>query len=71
MLLKTRIIDALIAGASTTGLIRKMTGLPSNIVSRELCKLRQVGLIEVASTSVVYSGARPGHIWRLKEDANG
>lgn len=71
MMIKTQVIDALLAGAQTTRRIREMTGLPSNRISQQLCKFRDDGIVEVTSVAVVYTGARPGHIWRLKEDANG
>lgn len=68
---KTQILDAMLAGAVHAKAIRTATGLTSMQVNGTLQALRKLGVIEVVERDAVYTGARRGHIWKLKGRANG
>lgn len=68
---KTQILNAMLDGALHAKAIRAATGLSSLQVNGTLQALRKLGVIEVAEHHAVYTGARPGHIWRVKGRTNG
>lgn len=68
-MIKTQVIDAMMAGADTTAKISRATGLASRPVSASLCHLRMSGVVEIAAQRAVSTGARQGHIWKLKAGA--
>lgn len=65
-MIKTQVINALMAGADTTAKIRRATGLASRPVSASLCHLRMSGVVEIAEARAVSTGARQGHVWKLR-----
>ena len=68
---KTHVIDALLSGANHILAIRAQTGLTSLQITQALQQLRRMGVIEVAERDAIYTGARRGHIYRIKGRANG
>jgi predicted ArsR family transcriptional regulator len=71
--LKTQIIDALIAGDTTTLAVCARTGLPRTSVAPIITELRRSGVIVVVHEYAAYNGGpgRPGHIYKLAEAKHG
>jgi DNA-binding HxlR family transcriptional regulator len=70
-MIKTLVLDAMMAGADRTAEIRQRTQLTTKKVTDALSHMRRTGVVEIVAYDVVPSGARPGHIWKLKGRANG
>ncbi len=64
----TRVIEALEAGATTTGEIALFTGIATKHVSTHLQRLREMGVVVATGRMIPPGprGGRPANAWAIK-----